>query len=341
MIILCKVSAILRTWHMAKLRVFISSTYYDLKHIRSYVSSFITKMGYEATLSEKGKIAYDPSMPLDQSCYKDAESTDILVLIIGGRYGSATSETDSSRITSDFYQRYESVTRKEFETANSHDIPTYILVEKSVMSEYETFKKNRINTTIDYAHVDSVNIFNFLDDILNKGKNNPLFQFEQPQEIENWLKSQWSGYFRTLLENKSQNKQLNSLSKQVGELNSINNSLQRYLEEVIQRVGGDSAHDIIEKEHQNISNDKLSRKLMDLTIFSSLVEDYDVEFEVAKNCFSDNDSLECLVHGLSILSDEFDEKDLMKHWRGNEDILDEINIIRELLSKPKLLRTDT
>ena len=43
---------------------------------------------------------------LDHSCYKDAESTDILVLIIGGRYGSATTDTDGSSSIEDFYHRY-------------------------------------------------------------------------------------------------------------------------------------------------------------------------------------------------------------------------------------------
>jgi hypothetical protein len=319
---------------MAKLRVFISSTYYDLKHVRSYVSSFITKMGYEVTLSEKGKIAYDPSSPLDHSCYKDAETADILVLIIGGRYGSATSETDGSRIIDDFYQRYESVTRKEFETANNHAVPTYILVEKSVMSEYETFKKNRTNTTIDYAHVDSVNIFNFLDDILSKGKNNPLFQFEQPQEIENWLKEQWSGYFRTLLEKKSQNQKLNSLSKQVTELSSINNSLQRYLEEVIQRVGGESANAIIEKEHLKIFIDKLNAQLMEQPMFARLVEHYNLSLEDTKDVFSNSDSLIALVLQICDKSEKLDKDNIIREWKGNEEILCYLNIIRDLLKKP-------
>jgi len=291
-------------------------------------------MGYEATLSEKGKIAYDPSAPLDHSCYKDAETADILVLIVGGRYGSATSETDGSRTINDFYERYESVTRKEFETANKHDVPTYILVEKSVMSEYETFKKNRENTTIDYAHVDSVNIFNFLDDILNKGSNNPLFQFEQPQEIENWLKEQWSGYFRTLLEKKSQNQQLNSLSKQVTELNSINNSLQRYLEEVIQRIGGDSANEIIEEEHLKISNEKLNMQLMDQTLFAALIENHNFSFDDAKDAFTNTDSMMDLALKVCEKSDKIDYKKIINYWKGNEEILHSINIIRELLGKP-------
>ena len=323
---------------MAKLRVFISSTYYDLKHVRSYVEDFISKMGYEATLSEKGKIAYDPSMALDQSCYQDAQASDILVLIVGGRYGSATSESENRGKVSDFYERYESVTRKEFETANTHDIPTYILVEKSVMSEYETFKKNRTNDTIEYAHVDSVNIFHFLDDILHKNRNNPLFQFEQPQEIESWLKEQWSGYFRTLLEKKSQNQQLNSLSKQVNELNSINNSLQRYLEEVIQKVIGEPAKDIIQKEHDKLMNEKLDIQLMENSLFRTLVNVNGVEINEAKKIYAVPDSIEGIVDEIckhvDRLKNSHDE--ILKHWKTTEERVIELNAIRTLLGKEQV-----
>ncbi|MFM2657669.1 MULTISPECIES: DUF4062 domain-containing protein [Vibrio harveyi group] len=321
---------------MAKLRVFVSSTYYDLKHVRSYVSSFITKMGYEATLSEKGKIAYDPSIPLDESCYKDASSCDILVLIIGGRYGSATSETDSSQDSTGFYDRYESVTRKEYETASEHDIPTYILVEKSVMSEYETFKKNRDNTTINYAHVESVNIFHFLDDILNKGRNNPTFQFEQPQEIEAWLKNQWSGYFRTLLEKKTQSKQIASLSNQVAELNSINTSLQRYLEKVIESVAGESANKIIEQEHTNISNERLKLKLMEIKTFRQLIEHHGVSYEGAIEAYSNFNTLEETIEHIASLSDGLIATDIIEFWKENPDKIDSVNEIRRLLNKPEL-----
>ena len=43
---------------MARPRVSVSSTYYDLKHIRASLSSFIESLGYESVLSEKGDIAY-------------------------------------------------------------------------------------------------------------------------------------------------------------------------------------------------------------------------------------------------------------------------------------------
>jgi Domain of unknown function (DUF4062) len=76
---------------MSKPRVFVSSTYFDLKHVRSSLETFITTLGFDVVLSEKGRIAYSPDMPLDESCYREAQAADILVLIIGGRYGSEAS----------------------------------------------------------------------------------------------------------------------------------------------------------------------------------------------------------------------------------------------------------
>src|SRR5438552_10179566 len=113
---------------MAKPRIFISSTFYDLKQIRSSLEAFIMGLGFDPVLSEKGSIAYSPDAPLDESCYREAKGCDIFVLIIGGRYGS---EVASERGTEEkgFYERYESITRKEYESAVDRDIPIYVLIE--------------------------------------------------------------------------------------------------------------------------------------------------------------------------------------------------------------------
>jgi hypothetical protein len=42
---------------MARPRIFISSTYYDLKYIRASLDLFIESLGFEPVLSEKGDIA--------------------------------------------------------------------------------------------------------------------------------------------------------------------------------------------------------------------------------------------------------------------------------------------
>ncbi|HHH2041938.1 TPA: DUF4062 domain-containing protein, partial [Yersinia enterocolitica] len=182
---------------MAKPRIFVSSTYYDFKHIRSSLELFIRNMGYDPILSENGNIAYVSDMPLDESCYKEANLADMLILIIGGRYGSEVSNARKigGGDDKDFYSHYESVTKKEFETAFSANIPIYILIQSDVYSEYKTYVNNEENNTICYAHVESINVFKFIKDVLTKAKNNPTLSFERFSQIESWLKEQWAGLF--------------------------------------------------------------------------------------------------------------------------------------------------
>src|SRR5262244_270849 len=141
---------------MAKLRIFVSSTHYDLKYIRSSLEMFIDSLGYDAVLSEKGNIAYTPDIPLDESCYREVQNCDVYVLLIGGRYGAEANVARGPEPKA-FYERYESITKLEYKAAADKDIPIYILVERSVYAEYQTFQLNRDNDSINYAHVDSVN----------------------------------------------------------------------------------------------------------------------------------------------------------------------------------------
>ena len=135
---------------MARPRVFVSSTYYDLKHIRASLENFIDEMGYEAILSEKGDIAFSPDIPLDESCYREVGAADIVVLIIGGRYGTQRSE-DRRSLEPSFFDRYESITKSEYRTARDRDIPIYVFIETAVYAEYQTFLRNKTNQDIAYA----------------------------------------------------------------------------------------------------------------------------------------------------------------------------------------------
>lgn len=81
---------------MAKPRIFVSSTYYDLKHIRADVERFIREQGYDPVLNEKGHIPYGSAERLEEYCYKEIELCDILVSVIGGRFGSESKNEDYS-----------------------------------------------------------------------------------------------------------------------------------------------------------------------------------------------------------------------------------------------------
>jgi hypothetical protein len=95
-------------------------------------------------LSERGNVPYDPSLPLDESCYREVENSDLFVLVIGGRYGSEKSETRTDDVKT-FYERYDSITKAEFAHATDKDIPVHILIERVVYAEYRTFLRNKAN----------------------------------------------------------------------------------------------------------------------------------------------------------------------------------------------------
>jgi hypothetical protein len=244
---------------MARPRVFVSSTYYDLKHLRSSIENFIDGLGYEPVLSEKDNIAFIPDVPLDDSCYREVRTSDIYVLIIGGRYGSEISSARSNTAKSkSFFERYESITKHEYLSALERNIPTYVLVDAAVDAEYQTFLKNESNTAINYAHVDSVNVFVLIKEIRQRGQNNPIKLFSRYAEIEAWLREQWAGFFRELILRMSTTQQIQHIDKKIEELSETTETLKRYLEEVVASVAKQKtdATDIIAQENQRLKQAK-------------------------------------------------------------------------------------
>lgn len=265
---------------MARPRVFVSSTYYDLKHLRSSIENFIEQLGYEPVLSEKDSIAYLPDIPLDESCYKEAQSSDIFVLIIGGRYGNPSSDEKTKKISKpDFFERYESITRREYESASEREIPIYILIEDSVDAEYHTYLNNKENKSIKYAHVESVNIFHFIESIREKQKNNPIKLFSKYSEIEQWLREQWAGTFRELIQRVSAGKKINEIDNKVADLAETTETLKRYLEQIISNIspGKDEAIRLIKEENERLLQAKIDAELKSFRYIHHLVDDHNLE----------------------------------------------------------------
>ena len=52
-------------------RVFISSTYYDLKQVRNVIGDFIKNIGYEPVRHEHSDVAYTQNTPLEKDCYSE------------------------------------------------------------------------------------------------------------------------------------------------------------------------------------------------------------------------------------------------------------------------------
>jgi hypothetical protein len=134
-------------------RVFVSSTFYDLQQVRQDVGHFVDRHGYEAVLLEEGHIAYGAADLPASYCYEEIESCDILISIIGGRFGSASS-----------VHRY-SVSQAELRRAHELGKQIHIFVHKNVHTEYETCKLNRMNADLVLRHADDRRVYEFLDEL--------------------------------------------------------------------------------------------------------------------------------------------------------------------------------
>jgi len=248
---------------MSKLKIFISSTYYDLKHVRNNLRSFIHSFGYEPVLFEHGDIPFIHKHPLDGSCYKEIPNCHMLILIIGGRYGSAQSsiyeEGRNEKNENEMYEEYTSVTRGEYATARKNNIPTFIFIKKEVAAEFQTYLKNKNKSNTDYAHVDSINIFKLIESIYNEKHGAFIKEFDVTENITDWLKNQWAGIFAHYLKHEREVVVAKTISEGLNELKSISNTLKKYSESMMNKILPEGYEDLVESEASQSLLDKSSR----------------------------------------------------------------------------------
>lgn len=181
---------------MAKPRVFISSTFYDLRQVRSDLDIFIESLGYEPVRNEEGDIPYGKDEALEEYCYKEIRSVDILVSLIGGRFGSESKKNNSS------------ISQLELKTALKENKQVYIFIEKNVLSEYETYLINKDNETTKYKFADDKRIYQFIEEVKNLNTNNNIKGFETSSDISKYLKEQFAGLFQRFLEEQTRIKEI-------------------------------------------------------------------------------------------------------------------------------------
>lgn len=172
---------------MASLRVFVSSTYYDLHHVRNDLFNFLSSMGYEAVMHERGGVAYAQDVPLEQSCYDELSLCDIVVCVIGNKYGTKSDVGNYS------------ITLEELQEAIKAKKKVYTFIVKDVFIENGTYERNVSKGSFEPAYVDNIKIHEFIAEFKRTVKNNPILPFDSVDEIIHNLKLQFSGLFQKLL----------------------------------------------------------------------------------------------------------------------------------------------
>ena len=269
---------------MAKPRIFISSTFYDLRQVRANLDLFIEQLGYDPVRNEEGDIPYGKEEALEEYCYKEIKSVDILVAIIGGRFGSESKRNSSS------------ISQLELKTAINENKQVYISIEKNVLSEFETYLLNK-GTTANYRYVDDKRIYEFIEEIKSYNTNNAIQSFETASEITKYLKEQFAGLFQRFLEERTRLKEI-SLIKGLEKTASTLNKLVNFLSD--------------ENKGQSEEINRI------LTISHPLVERLKSELDIPYNFYIEGltDLSELLVARGFRLDDveDFDEENVKYRW---------------------------
>ncbi len=204
---------------MAKLRIFVSSTCYDLDILRSELRPFIVEMGYEPVMSDYSDVLYDPRSHTHDSCLKEIPNCDMVLLIIGSRFGglaipAAVANIDLAQLeklstkttlleTKDMF----SITQLEALKAIEQSIPVYAFVDEKVLNDHRVYERNKDKqTVIDQIEFPSIQkrdtaryIFEFINFLSHRITNNSITGFSRLEEIKSHLTSQWSQLFQRLL----------------------------------------------------------------------------------------------------------------------------------------------
>ncbi|SMP82706.1 protein of unknown function [Desulfonatronum zhilinae] len=230
---------------MARLRVFISSTCYDLDILRGELRPFISGMGYEPVMSDYADVLYDPRSHTHDSCLKEVPSCDMVVLIVGSRFGgtavpSAFQQLDFSSLEklstkSGVLEAKEklSITQLEVLKAVEAAIPVYAFVDERVLHDHHVYEKNKdkkdVIENIEFPSIQKREtakyVFEFINFLSHRTTNNNVLAFSRLEDIRLQLASQWSQLFqRLLLENRTraqESRRYRDFSERIDDLKAV------------------------------------------------------------------------------------------------------------------------
>ncbi len=220
-------------------RIFVSSTCYDLSLLRESLRNFLIGLGYEPIMSEYSDILYDHRTHTHTSCLNEVPNVDMLVLIIGSRFGGKNvpealtnidfnAILDKSISTGIFDDMSKlSITQLEVLKAIETSIPVVAFVEENVWHDHAVYEKNKdLIGKINFPSIDKSEtakyIFEFINFLRLRVKGNSVIPFSKSEDITNYLKKQWALLFQRLLkedrDREIDNRKMINISEQLDDI---------------------------------------------------------------------------------------------------------------------------
>ena len=119
--------------------IFISSTDYNLRDLRSELSRFLDQLGYRPILSSsEGFPDNTPKLEPWESCLPVLDTCFVMILVIDGRYGSGLRWPNFKQL---FADKKVSPTHGEYLFRHAHGKRMLVFVRDEVLTYYQSYKK--------------------------------------------------------------------------------------------------------------------------------------------------------------------------------------------------------
>ena len=307
-----------------KPRIFVSSTFYDLKYIREDLANYIKAHDFEPILFEDGDIGYSPFTNLDASCYKAMENADMALLIIGGNYGSpAAGETP------DGFKEFVSITRREFQKGIDEGVPFFVFIDRSVYAEYGIYSLNSKEIAsgecaIKFKVTKNINVFRFIQEI-ESIKQISITEFNKVSDIKDFLSKQWADMFKTYLASIKERKEIEQLRDSISSMNVLIEKMDKILDAVGKEVLKDS-----QDEYQQIVEETEKAEIKSVCLLLAKCIKVDVDKQITRK------RSEQVMKLLNSLNDMYEQQIEITKEAGilpEEIQLDDANIVIESFVK--------
>jgi len=206
---------------------------------REQLRSFFIRLGYEPILSEYSDILYDPRAHTHTSCIKEVPNADMVVVLIGARFGGkavpeALSAIDMENLVKSSFDvtvlsepEKLSITQLEVLKAIDATVPVFAFVDEKVMHDHLVYQKNK--ELVDKIRFPSLEkpetakyIFEFINFLQHRNKGNSVIPFGRIEDIEVHLLKQWGGLFQRLLreqrEHSQESRKMFAISEQIEDI---------------------------------------------------------------------------------------------------------------------------
>ncbi len=174
------------------MRVFISSTAYDLLDLRAELALGLSELGISPILSDDklSDFRVEPNANSIETCLTNLRSCDEVLVLLDRRYGPSLAKAGFDDL---------SATHLEYRTARDKGIPVRFYVRDRTVGEYATWKKNGRSENVKFEWVEAQNdrrIFGLLEEHSKLHASSPVSNWFDTFINSLDLKTAVAKYFR-------------------------------------------------------------------------------------------------------------------------------------------------